>query len=58
VAAALALLPVCLLLEPVWGSAATWWSRLFGLAVVVVVLGRHRTNLVLRWMARRARLSG
>lgn len=55
VAAALALLPSCLLLPPVWGQPATWSSRLFGLALVVIVLGRHRTNLVLRWMARTAR---
>lgn len=58
VAAALALLPVCLVLPPVWDGDADLWSRLFGLLLVVVVLGRHRTNLVLRWMARKARLSG
>lgn len=54
VAAAAALLPVSLLLGPVWGVPADWWSRAFGLVLVVVVLGRHRTNLLLRWMARRA----
>lgn len=54
VAAAAALLPVSLLLGPVWGTPADWWSRGFGLALVVVVLGRHRTNLLLRWMARKA----
>ena len=54
VAAAGALLPVSLLLGPVWGTPADWWSRGFGLVLVVVVLGRHRTNLVLRWMARKA----
>ncbi len=58
VAAAGALLPVSLLLGPVWGLPATWWSRGFGLVLVVVVLGRHRTNLLLRWMARTARPSG
>lgn len=57
-AAALALLPVCLLLPPVWGAEPDRWSRLFGIALVVVVLGRHRSNLVLRWMARKARLPG
>lgn len=55
VAAAGALLPVSLLLGPVWGVAADRWSRAFGLVLVLVVLGRHRTNLLLRWMARRAR---
>lgn len=55
-AAALALLAVCLLSPPVWGGEADRWSRLFGVAVVLVVLGRHRSNLVLRWMARTARL--
>lgn len=54
VAAAGALLPVSLLLGPVWGTPADWWSRGFGLVLVVVVLGRHRTNLLLRWMARKA----
>jgi glycerol-3-phosphate acyltransferase PlsY len=54
VAAALALAPVCLLLGPVWGVPADTWSRVFGLVLVLVVLGRHRTNLVLRWMARKA----
>lgn len=58
VAAALALLPVCLLLPPVWGGEVDRWSRLFGVLLVLVVLGRHRTNLLLRWMARKARLSG
>ncbi len=58
VAAALALLPVCLLLPPVWNGEVDVWSRLFGLLLVLVVLGRHRTNLLLRWMARKARLSG
>jgi glycerol-3-phosphate acyltransferase PlsY len=55
VAAVGALLPVSLLLAPVWGVPADWWSRGFGLVLVVVVLGRHRTNLLLRWMARTAR---
>ena len=54
VAAAGALLPVSLVLGPVWGAPADWWSRGFGLVLVVVVLGRHRTNLLLRWMARKA----
>ncbi len=58
VGAALALLPVCLLLPPVWGGEADLWSRLFGLVIVLVVLGRHRTNLLLRWMARKARIAG
>lgn len=47
-AAALALLPVCLLLPPAPGVAADLWSRLFGCALVVIVLARHRTNLLLR----------
>ncbi len=47
-AAALALLPVCLLLSPAPGVAADLWSRLFGCALVVIVLARHRTNLLLR----------
>ncbi len=55
VAAAAALLPVSLLLAPAWGLPADWWSRGFGLVLVMVVLGRHRTNLLLRWMARHAR---
>jgi glycerol-3-phosphate acyltransferase PlsY len=57
VAAALALLPVALLVPPTWSGDADWWSRGFGLVLVLVVLGRHRTNLVLRWMARRARIT-
>lgn len=56
VAAALALLPVCLLLPPVLNGEADRWSRLFGVFLVLVVLGRHRTNLLLRWMTRKARL--
>jgi glycerol-3-phosphate acyltransferase PlsY len=54
VAAALALVPVCLLLGPVWGVPPDLWSRLFGLVLVLLVVGRHRTNLLLRWMARKA----
>ena len=54
VAAALALVPVCLLLGPVWGVPADCGRGCFGLVLVLVVLGRHRTNLVLRWMARKA----
>jgi len=57
VAAALALLPVALFVPPTWWSDVDWWSRGFGLVLVLVVLGRHRTNLVLRWMARRARIT-
>ncbi|GAB3593848.1 glycerol-3-phosphate 1-O-acyltransferase PlsY [Angustibacter peucedani] len=57
VAAAMALLPVCLVLPPVWGGEADRWSRLFGVLLVLVVLGRHRTNLLLRWMARKTRIS-
>jgi glycerol-3-phosphate acyltransferase PlsY len=47
-AAALALLPACLLVPPAPGVPADLWSRLFGCALVVIVLARHRTNLVLR----------
>lgn len=47
-AAALALLPACLLVPPAPGVAADLWSRLFGCALVVIVLARHRTNLLLR----------
>ena len=54
VAASIALLVVSLLVGPVWGIPADLWSRLFGVVLVVVVLGRHRTNLALRWMARKA----
>ncbi|HET8616319.1 MAG TPA: glycerol-3-phosphate acyltransferase [Actinomycetales bacterium] len=45
-AAALALLPACLLLAPAPGVPADLWSRLFGCGLVVVVLARHRTNLL------------
>lgn len=55
VAAAVTLVPVCLLLPPAWGVEGDWWSRGFGLVLVVVILGRHRTNLVLRWVARQPR---
>lgn len=47
-AAALALVPACLLLEPAPGTPADRWTRLFGCALVVIVLFRHRTNLVAR----------
>lgn len=47
-AAALALLPACLLVPPAPGVPADLWSRLFGTALVVIVLARHRTNLLLR----------
>jgi acyl phosphate:glycerol-3-phosphate acyltransferase len=47
-AAALALLPACLLVPPAPGLPADLWSRLFGCALVVVVLARHRTNLLVR----------
>jgi glycerol-3-phosphate acyltransferase PlsY len=47
-AAALALLPACLLVAPAPGVPADLWSRLFGCALVAVVLARHRTNLVAR----------
>ncbi|GMA85659.1 hypothetical protein GCM10025868_09090 [Angustibacter aerolatus] len=56
-AGALTLLGVSLVVPPAPGSDAGLWSRLFGIALVLVVLGRHRSNLVLRWMARRARAS-
>jgi glycerol-3-phosphate acyltransferase PlsY len=47
-AAALALLPACLLVPPAPGVPADLWSRLFGCALVVIVLARHRTNLLVR----------
>jgi glycerol-3-phosphate acyltransferase PlsY len=47
-AAALALLPACLLVPPAPGVPADLWTRLFGCALVVVVLARHRTNLLAR----------
>jgi glycerol-3-phosphate acyltransferase PlsY len=47
-AAALALLPACLLVAPAPGVPADAWSRLFGCALVVIVLGRHRSNLLVR----------
>lgn len=47
-AAALALLPACLLVPPAPGVPADTWSRLFGCAVVVIVLARHRSNLLVR----------
>lgn len=47
-AAALALLPACLLVPPAPGVPADLWSRLFGCALVAIVLARHRTNLVAR----------
>jgi glycerol-3-phosphate acyltransferase PlsY len=47
-AAALALLPACLLVAPAPGVPADLWSRLFGCALVAVVLARHRTNVVAR----------
>jgi glycerol-3-phosphate acyltransferase PlsY len=47
-AAAVALLPACLLVPPAPGVPADLWSRLFGCALVVIVLARHRTNLLVR----------
>jgi glycerol-3-phosphate acyltransferase PlsY len=47
-AAAVALLPACLLVAPAPGVPADLWSRLFGCALVVVVLARHRSNLLVR----------